>query len=694
MSSSRRRFLSLGAVAPVATLAAAPAPAPPIVNATVSLNGAWQFRLDAERTGEAQGWFKPAAPADGWNPVTVPHTWQTAEETATYMGMGWYRRVFEAPKAWASAHVRVEFEAVFHTAHVWLNGMPVGSHVGKGYTAFTVDLTPHLKPGERNTLVVRADNAFSESMLPRGKSSDWTHDGGIYRPVQLLVSPKVYIHAVAVDSEPLLGTGRATLEIAAVVHNAGADAWNGTAGFQVTDDATGLTALATAQAATLHLAAGEKRRITLPAVTLEQAKLWHFDHPNLYLLSLTLSSGHSLETTFGIRKIETRDCRFYLNGEHVKLMGAERMAGSNPEYGMVEPAEWLHHDHADMKELNCIYTRVHWQQDRRVLDWCDRHGMFLQTEVPTWGGNTFKGMTDLPADEIMNNGLEQLREMIERDRNHPCLFSWGVCNEIPGQRPAGYVFAKRMYDEAKRLDPKRLVSYASNTLQTTPEKDVAGVMDYVMWNEYYESWNKGTAEDMARALDEIHRVFPGKAIVISEYGYCACTADRPEGDSKRIHVLRNHDVLFRQRDFMAGLIFFCYNDYRTHIGDKGVGVMKQRVHGVVDVYGAKKPSWEPLKEESSPIESLIVTGKPEAIHIALKTRTTVPAYALEGYELRAVAYGFGNIPLERRGAKLRTLKPGDTEELTLQFAEKGLNRIQVDILRPTGFSARTTIWQY
>ncbi len=694
MSSSRRRFLSLGAVAPVASLTAASAAPPPVFNEIHSLNGEWQFRLDPQNTGESQAWYKPAPAVEGWRTVRVPHTWQIEEENTGYMGVGWYRRMFEAPKAWSAGLVRVEFEAVFHTAAVWLNGYPVGRHVGKGYTAFTLDLTPFVRWGEANTLVVRTDNAFSESMLPRGKSSDWTHDGGIYRPVQLLVSPRVYAQSVAIDSEPVTGTSKASLEIAAVVHNATAEPWSGSIGFSVVDDQTGLTALRKAAAATLHLAAGEKRRVALPEATVENARLWHFDHPNLYRLEIELSSGHVLATTFGIRKIEVRDCRFYLNGERVRLMGVERMAGSNPEFGMVEPMTWLEHDHADMKELNCVYTRVHWQQDRRVLDWCDRHGIFIQTEVPTWGGNTFKGMGDTPSDDIMNNGLEQLREMIDRDRNHPCLFSWGVCNEIPGQRPNGYAFAKRMYDEAKRLDPKRLVSYASNTLFKTPENDVAGLMDYVMWNEYFESWQKGTPEDMARTLDEIHRVFPGKAIVTSEYGYCACTADRPEGDSKRIEVLRRHDELFRDRDFMAGLIFFCYNDYRTHIGDKGTGVMKQRVHGVVDVYGAKKPSWEALREESSPVDWLRVTGKPEAIRVSLKTRVTVPAYTLEGYELRAVAYGFGNIPLERRGAKLRTLKPGETETVELKFIEKGISRIQVDVLRPAGFSAATTTCQY
>jgi glycosyl hydrolase family 2 len=370
------------------------------------------------------------------------------------------------------------------------------------------------------------------------------------------------------------------------------------------------------------------------------------------------------------------------------------MAGSNPEYGMAEPLSWIEHDHADMKDLNCVYTRVHWQQDHRLLDWCDRHGIFIQTEVPTWGGNTFKGMTSEPSAEILNNGLEQLREMIERDRNHPCIFSWGVCNEINGQNPPAYAFAKRMYEEAKKLDPRRLVTYAANSLQKTPEKDVAGLMDYVMWNEYYESWYRGNPADLARNLDEIHRVFPDKAIIISEYGYCACTADRPEGDAKRIDVLSEHDRVFRDRDYVAGLIFFDYNDYRTHIGDRGTGVMKQRVHGVVDVYGAKKPSWDVLRRESSPVESLRASGSPAALKVALKSRSSVPAYPLRGYSLRAVAYGFGQIPVERVVARLETIAPGEQVQLDMKFSEPNISRIQLDVMRPTGFSAWTETWQY
>jgi beta-glucuronidase len=490
-----------------------------------------------------------------------------------------------------------------------------------------------------------------------------------------------------VDAEPDLTAGTASIAVSVVVRNTSQQSWHGNIRYRIADEATA------DQALDASVAAGETKTLALHPTTLHQPHLWHFDHPNLYRLTAELSNGHSLDTTFGIRKIEIRDTAFYLNGEKVKLMGVERMAGSNPEYGMAEPVDWIEHDHADMKELNCVYTRVHWPQDRAVLDWCDRHGMLIQTEVPTWGPDTFRGMTNEPSADIMNNGLEQLREMIARDRNHPCIFSWGVCNEIGGQNPPAYAFAKRMYEEAKRLDPKRLVSYASHSLFTTPEKDVAGAMDYVMCNEYVGSWTRGTTEDLAKFLDEIHRAFPGKPSVISEYGYCACTPDRPEGDSARVSVLLDHDKVFRERDFVAGLIFFCYNDYRTHVGDRGVGVMQQRVHGVVDVYGARKPSYDVLRVEASPFEAFNVNGKAGELKVQFKTRTSVPAYVLRGYTLRTIVYGFGDIPVERIETRLPDLAPGAQTSTMVIFTEARPLSVKLDVLRPTGFSAHTAIWK-
>ena len=190
-------------------------------------------------------------------------------------------------------------------------------------------------------------------------------------------------------------------------------------------------------------------------------------------------------------------------------------------------------------------------------------------------------------------------------------------------------------------------------------------------------------------LKEILAAIPGKPLVISEYGYCACTPDRPEGDEPRIKVLREQDAVLRKFDRIAGLIFFCYNDYRTHIGDRGAGALKQRVHGVVDVYGQRKPSYEVLRGESSPIESLSAALEGNTLKIAGRVRDTVPAYALRGYTLEAVVYGQGNIPVERQRFLLPDLPPGAAIDHTFTLTAKDTRTVSIDVRRPTGPSART-----
>lgn len=701
---SRRKFLSRSSQLAAATALlsvpeSARAAASPFADnrERVSLDGMWKFRLDPDSSGEKNNWFAAEAATEGWAQIAVPHTWQVAAESAEHYGVAWYRRAFEVPKQWADKAVRIEFEAVFHTATVWVNGVEVGRHMGKGYTAFTFDLNQHLKFGAVNTIAVRVDNAFNESMLPRGKSSDWAHDGGIYRPVSLLVTPQVLLENVWIDSVPNLSNSSANLEITTVIRNTSAKPWQGRVGFTVRADATGMKVLEQRSAATVRVDAGQTKTVTLPATTLSNAKLWHFDHPHLYVLDAEIGDAaqtlHVFSTTFGVRLLEVKNGGFYLNGERVWLMGLERMAGSHPEYGMAEPESWIIHDHDDMRELNCVFTRVHWPQDKRTLDYCDRHGILIQTEVPTWGPNTFKGMGEEPDAAIMNNGLEQLREMLARDRNHPSIFAWGLCNEIGGQNPPAYNFAKRMLEEAKKLDQHRLCSYASNSLQKTPDKDVSRLMDFIEWNEYYESWYPGTPETLRQNLEEIHRAFPDKPIVISEYGYCACKADRPEGDARRIEIFHDHNRIFREIEAVGGLIFFCYNDYRTHIGDRGLGVTKQRIHGVVDLYGNRKPSFEEVRRESSPVEAIRVQGQPQAFNVTVQARKAIPAYPLHGYRLRAVFFGYGEIPIEHIIVPLETLNPGDKVTVPINFKQKEPLYVRFDVLRPTGSSALTRVWK-
>lgn len=645
----------------------------------------WQFRLEPAGTARPSD-LRPSN--SGWEPVIVPHTWEALGGSPEYTGVAWYKHEIFAPEAWRDQFVRIEFQAVFHTAHVFLNGAPIGEHVGKGYTAFTIDLSPRLKLNSGNELMVRVDNSFSNPMLPRQKSFDWANDGGITRPVRLLITPRIFIESLEIEAVPDLERDVANVSICVLVRNSSADARNAILTANVREyGSTAPNEVLVSMRASLPPNSSEKVR--LAPVQIASPKLWHFDFPNLYWAEAQLKAGgqaHSCGDRFGIRKFEIRGTAFYLNGEQVSLIGVERMAGSNPQFGMAESADWIEANHRDMKELNCVFTRVHWPQDRRVLDYCDEHGILMQEEVPAWGSFTFENIPAELQAQLVSNGLEQLREMIVRDRNHPCIVAWGLCNEVNGKNPNSRAFAHALAKEARNADPKRLLTYASNSLRDHPEEDMAGDFDFISANEYFGSWYPGGPQSVREYLDRIRRAFPNKPIVVSEYGWCECQPKIPPGDQARVNIIGEHTKVFRESGEVAGAIYFDYNDYRTIIGDKGTGALRQRVHGVVDLFAARKPSFDALRAQSSPIEELSLSSSGGDFLLRIQTRHTLPAYTLRDYSVRWLFYGYDELPMEGALQSLTPLVPGQAVTVRARPSVNNLKRVTIDILRPTGFS--------
>jgi beta-galactosidase len=652
----------------------------------VPLGEGWEFRLDPAASRSPSNL---AVDDSEWQIVRVPHTWQAIGGFPEYVGVAWYRTKIFAPKEWRASFVRTEFEAVFHSARIFLNGAPVGEHVGKGYTAFTCDLTAHLQYGQTNELSVRVDNSFSDTMLPRMKSFDWANDGGIIRPVHLLITPPVFIDRVDIDAVPDLKRGTARVSVTAAIRNTLMSEVTTQVSATIRPDDS--TALQNSQVVSeRRIPPGATTIVDLDPVHLESATLWHFDAPHLYWADVSILSdecAHTLGDHFGIRQFEIRDTSFYLNGERVSLMGVERMAGSNPKFGMAEQTEWIDANHRDMKELNCVFTRVHWPQDRRVLDFCDRHGILMQEEVPAWGSFTFENISADLLSRLEANGLEQLREMVGRDRNHPCIVSWGLCNEVNGKNPQSRKFAQTLAQEARKLDSRRLLTYASHTLREHPEQDMAGDFDFISANEYFGRWYPGGPEEVRQYLARIRDAFPNKPIVVSEYGWCECQPAIQPGDENRAKIVNEHTQVLRESGEVAGAIYFDYNDYRTLVGDKGTGAFRQRVHGVVDLYGNRKPSFDALRQQSSPIRNLFLTQSEGGFTLQIETRKALSGYELRDYSVRWVFYGYDDLPMEGQMHSLGPAPPGQRVTVHVAPANPEIRRVVVDILRPTGFSA-------
>lgn len=395
---------------------------------SLSLSGEWHFAVDPDEVGENKGWAAPDFGDSGWAVVTVPHAWGVMEEHADYDGVAWYRRTFALPAKAQDAHLRLHFGAVFYLARVWLNGQYLGAHEG-GYTPFEFDVSGMAKPGAENVIAVQVDNKRALDRIPASPSKDWTYDwwnyGGIVRDVSLEMTSRAFIARQMVGATPnLVGVDEAdtaTIITTVTVSNMSAETLEGTLTADVLDDATGLSVLESILTDPVRVSPGESAGVQLTA-TVSKPRLWHFDHPHLYRWSASLLGAdgtllHGDEVTFGIRLIELKKARFYLNGEPMRLVGLNRHADS-PWYGLAETVTMMAADYDDLKTLNMVFSRpVHYPQHQFILDYCDRNGILLIPEVPAWQLNK-----DQLGDEQMRELEEQqLREMIVANFNHPSV---------------------------------------------------------------------------------------------------------------------------------------------------------------------------------------------------------------------------------------------------------------------------------
>lgn len=566
--------------------------------------------------------------------VTVPHTWNVEEGLEDAWGTGWYETVFQMPENWEGKKVRLFFGAVNHDAVVWVNGSRVGEHRSSGYTPFEMDITDALLKDTENVITVQADNCFSEEALPYKRSFDWANDGGLIRKVELRMTENLYIRQSKITARPVIvtdgerqddgyGVFGAKIEIGGMDLPA-ADADMEQAGLCMADRAVLCWELQKADS-TGALYSGECVCSGLGAVilgiVLEKIRYWHFDAPELYTLKMRLVQGgrclDQSEVTFGFREFRVDGSRFFLNGEAVRLCGTEWMPGSDPEYGMAEPVEQLEKMLVCLKESNCVFTRFHWQQDEAVFDWCDRHGILVQEEIPFWGGSPA-----VPGETQKRIFREQMKEMTDAHYNHPSIIAWGVGNELRGQEEDTIQYVKEAVAYTHSLDSTRPANYVSNSFCTDSAKDATIKGDVLMINEYAGTWMTGIGEH--EILRNITDKNPGKPVVPSEFGLCEPTFEG--GDERRNQIFLEKMQAYRCYPQVAGTINFCLNDYRTQMGEDGEGKLRKRIHGSTDLCGNPKPSYRTVQKECAPFRAEERQGS-----IRLVCMDTLPSYTMKGY---------------------------------------------------------------
>ena len=630
-------FLSRSSGAMLVSLAWALLSVPLGAAPRTDLDRDWQFRADPEEHGESSGWTV-TAPA-GTEPVTVPHTWNVGR-LHDYRGVAWYFRSFERPSPAPGQHVELHFGATFYQARIWLNGVELGTHEG-GFTAYSFDITSHLRA--LNSLVVRLDNRAGMATIPGiaarggpGAPYDWWPYGGLVRDVWLTTTGPAWVQRQSIRTEQDPAGARIHDRIflgSALAHK------------------TPLTVRVTAFGPDNQLAAQEVRAVTLAhdptevEVTLHLAhpQLWGLDHPSLYRMLVEVRASHDIvldqdSETFGVRTLEIRARHLLLNGERVRLTGMTRHEDS-PWEGLAETPGTMRHDYDDMKALHTTLSRpVHYPQNPFVLDYADRHGIVLIPEIPVWQFNE----AQLSDPRVIALARQQMREMIEEAGNHPSIFAWSVANESAMGTPGGIAYFRALRALIRELDPGRPVSFADDTLYKLerPEQSAANEADFLMMNQYFGSWH-GPAAGLGPALDTIERLYPDKMVIVSEMGYAGLFAGNSvAADRARIKTITEQLPVLAARDWIAGAVLWCYQDYKSQ-RNLWPGETEGYVdHGLVDQDRQRRPSYAVWQQLNTPAQLTAHWSGPAdrtpqgfAITVTPNTERDLPFYPLHTAEL-------------------------------------------------------------
>ena len=372
--------------------------------------------------------------------VTLPHDAMLAEPrtvlSAGGTNTGWYegydyeyRRTLTVPEnELADTHI-LEFEGVYHNAEVWLNGQKAAFRP-YGYTNFYVDCAPYLHAGE-NDLRVIARNADQPN-------SRWYSGAGIYRPVQLWTAqgPHIALNGVKIRT---LSLDPAVVEV------------------RVKTTAPGTVRLMVDDLPAMQQESDGEAVFTL---TLDNARLWTPETPNLYTCRVSFADDEVTET-FGVRKVEWGTDGFLLNGKRYIIQGA-CIHHDNGLLGAVCDPDAVARKVRLLKAngYNAIRS-AHNPCSKALLAECDRQGMLVMDEyIDHW----YIHKTEHDYVDYFNEWWHQdLTDMVEKDYNHPCVVLYSTGNEVSETaQKRGIALTKEMTDFLHGLDDSRPVTCGVN----------------------------------------------------------------------------------------------------------------------------------------------------------------------------------------------------------------------------------------
>lgn len=489
------------------------------------LNGIWRFAYYAAYYQAPEQFYLADWDVSGWDCLDVPLNWQMkGYDVPQYTNIrypipvnppfvpqenpvGLYVREFTLPQSWAGKEVDLCLDGVNACFFLWLNGQYTGMSKGSRSPA-EFDITAFVKPG-RNRLSMAVlkwcDGTYFEDQ-------DAYRLSGIFRDVYLLAREKNHIRdifvkprltkdfsACQVETE-LTFQGLPFMARGEILAPDGQVVWQGDM--------------------------GQEALLTNPL-------LWSAETPYLYTL-LLYAPEEVIAIPFGVRQIEVRDSVFMINGRPVKIKGVNRH-DSHPQLGHYTPYWHMERDVQMMKRHNINAVRTsHYPNAPAFLELCDRYGLYVidECDIETHG-------IDVVSRTFFNNNpryegvfLDRMRRMVERDKNHACVFMWSLGNEsYMGQNH------EKMAEQTRKRDDSRLIHYESTYFAKGEQERDSDCVDVVsrMYSpvDWCESFVKERKDD--------------RPLFLCEYAHAMGLGP---GD------LQDYwDVIYRYGNFMGGCVW-------------------------------------------------------------------------------------------------------------------------------------------
>lgn len=473
------------------------------------------FQLDAADEGEGEQWFSSRHDRSDWLTAGVPRAWDFYTPALYgHEGVGWYGLILPENPSAEQRHREIVFEGVSGFARVWVNGHFAAEHLGV-YLPFTVNLDAFWNAEGPNLAVVRVDNRHQEDWLPGNAVVEWMQYGGLVQPVILRTTPLCRVADVAISTEISGTTARVLVDVE--LENSGAVSAAGWISCSVGDVRGESDVTVPPQAAARII-------LELPLV---DAALWSPQSPTLHDLEISWwENGVPVDARterFGVRTISTRGRDILLNGEPITIRGVNRY-DEFPDFGPTVPTALIRQDLLRIKQMGANLVRTHFPPSRKHLEILDEIGLLLMEEVPL---NWWLSRDAVYQPIVVDRAEEALAGMIRRDRNHPCLIAWSMANESETHLPEGIAGMRRLLRKAKELDSSRLVTFVS---KGEPGHEAYDEADLVCINLYYGLFSEagrigriaefedGVREATRRHLESTKREFPGKPVLLTEFG--------------------------------------------------------------------------------------------------------------------------------------------------------------------------------